>query len=236
MCQDLHTIKMFNDEPYYRRKEGSESLYGLDIGKGNDSDIPPNYCYPDFDFTFFWKLNDVLHYFKYIWKNGQAIPMALSDPSETDNKGVDDHKISRNNRVKFQSVVWIDNRNNGNEKFAQKLRDIDLDVQFCETFRDGIEHIQRIMFKIKSCQIICRGYYADEKRNPLNLLAFLNEHSLYDISVIVFTKDEPGLMYNLKKQAPSMEIFDWQQRLHITSNPDELFRKIKEKAEDEFID
>ncbi|CAF1245666.1 unnamed protein product [Rotaria sp. Silwood1] len=92
-------------------------------------------------------------------------------------------------------------------------------------------YLQKTMEKIKSSsspfQIICRGYYKSEDKNPLNLLFFLDRSHLKWVPVIVFTQDKEGLMYHLQNQAPSMSIQDWKDRLYIVNNSTDLIAKVK---------
>ncbi|CAF4412295.1 unnamed protein product [Rotaria magnacalcarata] len=108
----------------------------------------------------------------------------------------------------------------------------DIKFDFYETLSSAEEHVLRLKHKIKSSsnfQIICRGYYRDENKNPLDLLKFLNANELSHVPVVVFTKDKNGLISHLEKQAPSMDIRDWDHRLFITSSSQELITKVKEK-------
>ena len=78
-------------------------------------------------------------------------------------------------------------------------------------------------------QIICRGYYRDENKNPLNLLDLLDELDIRKVPVLVYTQDKSGLQKHLENQAPSMGIRNWKQRLFITNDEQELINKLKEK-------
>jgi hypothetical protein len=112
----------------------------------------------------------------------------------------------------------------------QLTSDTDVKIDFCETLSEAENYILKHVDKTKSStfQIICRGYYKHENKNPLNLLHFLNNHALYHIPVLVFTKDKSGLLTHLQHQAPSMGINDWQQRLFITKSSEKLVKKSKE--------
>ncbi|CAF4977297.1 unnamed protein product, partial [Rotaria sp. Silwood1] len=105
------------------------------------------------------------------------------------------------------------------------------DYGFQEPVVYAEDYLSRKKDEIKSSsklQIICRGFYKDENKNPLNLLFLLNQHRLKHVPVLVFTQDKAGLQHHLQNQAPSMDLNDWKQRLFITSSSEELLTKIKQ--------
>src|SRR6185437_9760854 len=129
-------------------------------------------------------------------------------------------------------IFWIDKKSEENIQVMNQLtNDKGLQIDFSETFSMAKDHLQRHIQKIKSSsskfQIICRGYYRNEDKNPLDLLRFLNNHQLEQIPVIVFTQDKQGLQNHLQSQASTMGIYDWRDRLYITEYSKELITKIK---------
>ena len=141
-------------------------------------------------------------------------------------------RVTRGNSTGKSYILWIDQKSEENARIAEQLTsDQGIQVDFAETFSRGLNHLQQHRDKIKSpsstFQVICRGYYRSENKNPMDLLAFLNHHHLKHIRVIVFTQDEHGLQGHLKQQGPSMNIHDWRDRLYITNDSRNLVTKCK---------
>ncbi|CAF4520062.1 unnamed protein product [Rotaria socialis] len=233
MCTDLHCIKLIHDEPGRRETTNVVNPYVWNVDKDKSYYIPPNYTYPNFDYTFFWKLNDNFNYFNSIWIGGHAVPFVWGKP-QTDHSNYPDRTIvAPTTEAQMLFVLWIDKKNIENTHIVNKLTsEKNVTVDFRETYSSGEAHISTIKNKIKSPStflIICRGHYKDENKNPLNLLRFLNYNSLRHVPVIVFTQDKNGLQNHFHNQASSMDTRDWQQRLFITSSSDELIMEVKKR-------
>ncbi|CAF1930612.1 unnamed protein product [Rotaria magnacalcarata] len=233
LCSDIHCIRLIEDEPGRRRDTDIVNPYDWNVHKDKSNPIPPNYIYPNFDYTFFWKLNDQFNYFKNIYNGGTIVPFVWGQSYTDHNNHHANHIVTPNNEVPTIFVVWIDKITNANMSIVKTMTSgNDIKFDFYETLSSAEEHVLRLKHKIKSSsnfQIICRGYYRDENKNPLDLLKFLNANELSHVPVVVFTKDKNGLISHLEKQAPSMDIRDWDHRLFITSSSQELITKVKEK-------
>ena len=130
-------------------------------------------------------------------------------------------------------ILWMDSEK---EEIAQMTKHLGNDPRvrlvFQETFALSTDYLLKNLEKIKSLpkssifQIICRGYYASEKKNAIDLLTFLNHHQLEYIPIVVITGDKPGVLDHFKHQAPSMGIHDWRSRIYVTNNSSDLITKI----------
>ncbi|CAF3912106.1 unnamed protein product, partial [Rotaria magnacalcarata] len=233
MCSDLHSIRLIHDEPGRREITNIVNPYNWNVDKDKSYYIPPNYTYPDFNYTFFWNLNDNFNYFNSIWKDGRVVPLVWGT-SQTDQSNSSDRTIvTPTAEAQMLFVLWIDKESIENTHFVSKLTsEKDVRVDFRETYSSGEAYISAIKNKIKSPSsflIICRGYYREENKNPLNLLRFLNYNNLRHVPVIVFTQDKNGLLSHFHNQASSMDTRDWQQRLFITSSSAELITEVKKR-------
>ncbi|CAF3675368.1 unnamed protein product [Rotaria socialis] len=233
LCQDLHTIQLVDNDSTRRTTTDVVNPYDWNDDKNKPYYIPPNYPYQDFDFTFFWKLNDTFDYFSNLWNQGKTPPPVKDSLPTDDVIRPDRTPVLPKNEVQMSFILWIDKHNSENTHIEQRLTiDRDVKVDFCETYSKGEAHISRLRERIRSSstfQVICRGYYRDENKNPLNLLQFLNNNGLSHIPVSVFTQDKSGLMNHLQRQGPAIGIYDWQQRLFITSSSEELITNINDK-------
>ena len=140
--------------------------------------------------------------------------------------------VPRGSSASKSYVLWIDKKSEENANMAKQLTsDQRIQVDFVETFSSAQTHLRRHLDKIRSpsstFQVICRGYYKSENKNPMDLLAFLNQNRLKHIPVLVFTQDEHGLRGHLKNQAASMNIYDWTDRLYISNDPRNIIVKCK---------
>ncbi|CAF3819465.1 unnamed protein product [Rotaria magnacalcarata] len=229
LCQDLHTIQLVDNGTARLRTTDVVNPYNWSDHKHKPYYIPPNYPYQDFDFTFFWKLNDTFNYFANMWSQETTVPPVWGPLPTDDIVRSDRTPVLPKNEVQMSFILWIDKHNIANTHIEQRLTiDRDVKVDFCETYTRGEAHISRLRERIRSSstfQIICRGYYKEENKNPLNLLQFLNSNGLSHIPVIVFTQDKSSLTNHLERQAPVMGLHDWQQRLFITNSSEELTAK-----------
>jgi hypothetical protein len=239
-CSDLHCIQLVTDDSRRQRDEHNQrdnniqNPYNWNAHKDKKYYVPANYPYQDFHYTFFWKNNDMFNYFNSIWQNGQVIPYewkkAYVQPNVYNNYkmagGTDDDDSPR------WFILWIDKKTDDNSNVVKQIiREKDVKFDFCETLSEAENHIMRHVDQIRSSstfQIICRGYYKQENKNPLNLLQFLNNQGLHRVPVLVFTQDKSGLLTHLQRDAPSMGINDWQQRLFITNTSEKIVNKCKE--------
>ena len=113
---------------------------------------------------------------------------------------------------------------------ADRLKqNTNINVNFYETYAKGEKYILKHLDKVKSMKqfiIICRGYYAKENKNPLNLIQLLLANNLQHIYVFVFTKHKQGVKYHIEKQATTSELAECQQRLYIADDTSELIARI----------
>ncbi|CAF1252449.1 unnamed protein product [Rotaria sp. Silwood1] len=145
-------------------------------------------------------------------------------------------RIPQINNSSKSFILWIDKKNADNSDVANQLiSDGKIHVDFRDTFAMAQDHIRQILNKIRSpstaFQIVCRGYYKQENKNPFDLLLFLNKNNLKHIRVLVFTNDKQGLINHLEYQAPSVGLLDWKDRLYITSDSKKLITKCRSNIE-----
>lgn len=230
-CTDLHAIKIVADDSHHRKDEHISSSYNWNTDKDKKNVIPLDCAEKDFHYKSFWKVHDIFNYFNTIWKDGKALPFSWKKAESEDSEDKHQKIVSAKNESPMWFILWIDKKSEDNINAVKQLTsDTDVKIDFCETLSETENYILKHVDKTKSStfQIICRGYYKHENKNPLNLLHFLNNHALYHIPVLVFTKDKSGLLTHLQHQAPSMGINDWQQRLFITKSSEKLVKKSKE--------
>ncbi|CAF2074110.1 unnamed protein product [Rotaria magnacalcarata] len=140
------------------------------------------------------------------------------------------HTIRQESIVSKPYILWIDTKDNENATIANHLEsDGHIHIDFFNTFSSLQDYLRKNMRQIKSSpfQIISRGYYKNEDKNPMDLLLFLNQNDLKHVPVIVFTKDKSGLEAHLAPQGSSKGVYDWKDRLCIITNPQLLIAKCK---------
>ncbi|CAF1394186.1 unnamed protein product [Didymodactylos carnosus] len=149
-------------------------------------------------------------------------------------------KVPPNSDLSY--ILWMDNDKADIAQITKHLTsDPSVHVNFQETFDLATKYLLQHMDKIKSLpqstifQIICRGYYKSEDKNPLNLLLFLDHYQLKNVPIIVFTQDKPGVLNSFEREAPSMGIHDWKYRLYVTDNSADLITKINANASNKSV-
>ena len=238
-CLDLHAIKLITDGPRLpdNKRDQIPNPYNWNVHKNTPYFVPPNYHYPYFDNTWFWKMKDLQNFFNPQWMNFQFGKGGSKGDSsnfviEQRGRGAEGRgQVEKPEDKKF-SILWIDENNEGNQHFAKKFHlSNEVSVQFFKTYADGTDYLKENQEKIRSSPskylLICRGYYKSEDKNPLNLLSFLDYCGLRTVPILVFTQDKSGLVTHLEAQAPSMRAFDWKERLNIVNNAEDFISKVK---------
>ncbi|CAF3509485.1 unnamed protein product [Rotaria socialis] len=233
LCHDLHCIRLVEDTQDRRRTTNIVNPYDWNVDKNKKYYIPSDYTFPDFDFTFFWKVNDHFNYFKNISTDGEMVPFIWAQSNVDSDKHRSHKRETTRDEERAVFVLWIDKKSTENTHVMEKFTSgTNITVDFRETYSSAEAHLSKIKDRIQSSSnflIICRGFYKYENKNPLNLLRFLNDNGLDYVPVIVFTQDKDGLLHHFKSQASSIGVRDWEHRLFITSSSEELITKIKEK-------
>ncbi|CAF1229595.1 unnamed protein product [Adineta ricciae] len=235
-CQDLHAIKIVENGQYKHNDIDILNPYHWSIDSNKKFFIPTDYLHHDIGYKFFWKLDDTFNYFNSVWNNTQLenfqwnkiFPKTHSQPK----------KLAIQNAQTKSFVLWIDKKTHEQAQIEQKMDNQHIHFNFCETMSKAEHHLLTHAKKIKtssSFQIICRGYYKDENKNPLDLLKFLHHHHLHRVPVTVFTQDIDGLKMHLQHQASSMDVHDWKRWLFITNSSQELINHMKQNIT-EYID
>ncbi|CAF4984596.1 unnamed protein product [Rotaria sp. Silwood1] len=221
LCLDAHTVKIVTEASRHRIQPNTtiHNPYDWNVDKDKAYYIPPDYAFDSFDHTFFWKSHETFNYMDSIWQQGYVVPFE----SNASTKEIDNDQ---------PSILWIDRKSSDNSKIEERLKHKqNVTIDYCETFSQGKNHLLTHRDKIKLSsrfQIISRGYYTDEDKNPLNLLQLLNDLQLSHVPVLVFTGNKINAENKLQNQALSMNIYDWQERLFITDKSEELVKKIKD--------
>lgn len=236
VCFDLHAIKMVEDDVDRRGRTNVVNTYDWNAHKDKDFYIPPKYYYPDFDYTFFWKLNDNFNYFENIYTNGQVVPFVWKPRESVVRRNDSRASVSSLHEDKRLFILWIDKKSSHITQIEQQLaRDRDVKIDFGDTYAQAEEYLiinkNKINKQSTNFLIICRGYYPDVNKNALDLLEFLDRHGLGHIPVIVFTRNKSELMDRLERQASSMRVQNWQERLLITNSAEALVKRLKEKTD-----
>ncbi|CAF1381643.1 unnamed protein product [Didymodactylos carnosus] len=123
-------------------------------------------------------------------------------------------------------ILWVDSESK--DPLCRHLKaESGVTIAFCETYAMAEEYLSKNIQYIKNCrpfQIICRGYYQSENRNPLNILDLINNNEIsYSTSIVVYTRDKSGVERWLA-QSPTQA---WRQRLFITDDGEQAFNYIK---------
>lgn len=231
-CQDAHAVRLVADDVSRHRDKSIQNTFDWNTDKDKKRFIPSDYPYEDFDYRFFWKKNDNFNYFNNIWVNGRVVPFVwkMSQPEASSNR--DQKSIVSTNESSACFILWIDRMTDDNRRVVSQLSAEynNVKVDFRDTLSEAQNYILQNVHNIRSSstfQIICRGYYKHENKNPLNLLQFLDNHGLSHVSVIVFTEDKAGVEHHFQNQAPSMNIRDWEERITLTSTSESLVKRIK---------
>ena len=216
-CRDLHAIKVVTSSQQVDRQQHLfDNRYVWNDQNRHNNIIPHNYPHQYFPPEFFWQYNDLFNYYQQLYHNGQVVPFVWTmGSSEDSNK-------------KF--ILWIDTKDGGNDLIATKLSsEKSIEIEFCKTMQKAEDYLLENKDSLEareSYQIISRGFYKDENKNPLNLLDFLSAKRMHKAQVFVFTQDREGVEQHLEKQAPSFHISDWKEKLIICEDPDELIGKL----------
>ena len=141
-------------------------------------------------------------------------------------------RVSRDERRKEKlRVLWIDRRTNENDQLAKAMtKRFDLRLDFAETFADAEKYLQENKESLRSSfrfVIICRGYFPEEKKNPMDLHETLLRLKLGRIPILVYTNDVTGLKQHLDQQSKAMKFARWKDRFEMTNDRDQLVSKVK---------
>ncbi|CAF1245421.1 unnamed protein product [Rotaria sp. Silwood1] len=223
-----YTYQPYEYQPYEYQPYG----YEINRYKNDSINILPSYYDGYYDATYFWNIDNSNYYHNINWIITSMSSYTKFAGSSKNTSGIHIERISKNTTPTNSYILWIDKKTEDNSLVMKQLiNEQPVHIEFCETYSMAENYLQKTMEKIKSSsspfQIICRGYYKSEDKNPLNLLFFLDRSHLKWVPVIVFTQDKEGLMYHLQNQAPSMSIPDWKDRLYIVNNSTDLIAKVK---------
>ncbi|CAF0766498.1 unnamed protein product [Didymodactylos carnosus] len=123
-------------------------------------------------------------------------------------------------------ILWIDNESE--DPLCRHLKaESGVNIAFCETIAMAEEYLSKNIQYIKNCrsfQIVCRGYYKSENKNPLNILHLVDKNRIScSTPILVYTRDKSGVEKWLA-QSPTQA---WRQRLFITDSAEAAFNHIK---------
>ncbi|CAF1092819.1 unnamed protein product [Adineta steineri] len=230
-CVDLHAVKLIADGSCRRQKdkESWEKKHSIDHATiPVSSDIWDDVV----DYERFWNFDDPFEYINKKWHD-TLVPHFHHDVAHPKHFSSYHSKIiSRKNNYPMRYILWIDKQNADADAIVSHLtHDNSLQIDFYDSLSAAEKHLLNYINQIRSSstfQIICHGHYEQEKKNPLNLLEFLNHHGLQHIPVLAFTRNTSALQHRLQMNAPSMGIHDWTQRLTIIDRSEDLTRKCKE--------
>ena len=229
-CQDLHAIKLITDEPVVdHRRDQVPNPYNWDTHKNIQYFVPSNYHYNYFNNTWFWKTNATQYYYG---SNAAAASNKKSSWVIKKTSGREENQSRQPQEPEIFSILWIDENSEENSHLAKKFHmGTKAEIQFFKRFADGLAYLQQHKDSIRSSPskylLICRGYYRNENKNPLDLLQNLDRYQLSNVPIIVFTQDKSGLLGHLYQQAASLGIDDWEERLQITNDAGEFASIVK---------
>lgn len=141
-------------------------------------------------------------------------------------------RVSRDERRKEKlRVLWIHQRTNENDQLAKTMaKRFDLRLDFAEKFGDAEKYLQANKDAIRSSfrfVIISRGYFSEEKKNPMDLHELLLRLKLGRIPIVIYTSDLTGLKRHFDQQSKAMKFPRWKDRFEMTNDQDELVAKVK---------
>ena len=136
-------------------------------------------------------------------------------------------------------ILWIDYEKPEIADMTKHLgSDPRVHITLQPVFALAVDYLSQNKDRIRSLpqssifQIICRGYYASENKNAMDLLPFLEHYQLKDVPIIVITGNKSAVLDHFKRQALSMGNQDWKSRIHVTSYHAELITKINSNLVD----
>ena len=163
----------------------------------------------------FWQPNDPHDYYNSIWHDKTV--------DAGNSKG----------ELPMTYILWVDYEKPAIAPMTSHLSsDPRVHITFQPTFTQATEYILLNIEKIKALpqssvfQIICRGYYASEDKNPFDLLPFLTRHKLEYVPIIVITSDKKGVLDHFTYQGAVMGIQHWKNRIYVTNYHAELITRI----------
>lgn len=228
LCFDLHVIRVVSDgsQQHPQNNAAYNNSYNWNIHKNINYVVPEDYPYDYFDSKFFWILKETFNYMNSLWLNGEAVPHEWNQVPK------DNQKKINNNNDNSSSILWIDKSDGEISQIEIKLKkDHNISIDFVETFAEAEKYIFKSKKKVESSssvfQIVCRGYYRDEDKNPLDILKLLDFLEWRHVPVLVFTSNKVNLRNHLETQAPSMNIRGWTNRLFITTTSMHLLNRIE---------
>jgi hypothetical protein len=138
-------------------------------------------------------------------------------------------------------ILWMDDNKTEIARITKHLgNDPRVHITFEETFTLGANYLSLNIDKIKSLpqsslfQIVCRGYYASESKNAMDLLPLLAHHKLEHVPIVVITGDKAGVLKHFIPHALSMGIKDLKSRIYVTDNSADLITKINTNLVDNY--
>ncbi|CAF3410998.1 unnamed protein product [Rotaria socialis] len=212
-CFDMYTIKTISGNSPRSDKATRYVSHGTDVSNTN---ILVN-DFPDAtDMKLFWNTKNTT-----TWTSESYHKVAHSSIKQSS-----EAIITGNSRV-----LWIDRESEENNRLMKKISiEACTAVEFCERFSSLEQYLQQHSQEASSSssafQIICRGYYKNEDKNPLDVLLLLDRYELGHVPVTVFTQDKEGLMNHLRNEAFSKGISAWKDRLHVARYGTDLINRI----------
>ena len=128
-------------------------------------------------------------------------------------------------------ILWMDDETSEHRGYVDELKTIEknFDVHFSSSYAQGekylLEHKNEIQVSHRFL-IICRGFYQNEKKNPFDLLQFLDRHELKNQPTIVFTGNKTRLTERLDNDAKANGMTFWKRCLEVTDEKNEFISKI----------
>ena len=226
-CRDLHAIKVVTQEPPRGIDGNVNNQYVWNIHTNVDNAIPKNYPYQYFPPEFFWQYQNLFNYYKHLYYNGQVVPFVFKNgPSPSENAA----KPEKITDSKKKIVLWIDTNHVGNKFIADKLSsDKSIQIEFRDTMKKAEEYLEtnkQLLQSLPSYQIISRGFYKDENKNPLDLWEFILSKRFHNAVIFVYTQDKKGVEWHLEKQASTLHISDWRKNITVCEDGSDLIQKM----------
>lgn len=180
---------------------------------------------------------DTVNKVRWFWDEGNVSsyrnrPIPSRNPSKN-SPAIEKHSrfVYYKERSEDFLILWIDENNQEHEGYVKKFEKFGrIHVDFKETYDDAVHYLVNNRVKIQSYRgflIICRGYYRNENKNPLDLLKYLDQHGFCNQPIVVFTTRKMNLIKRFDEEAKQKGLREWRHAIEITIDDSDLIPRVK---------
>lgn len=128
-------------------------------------------------------------------------------------------------------IVWIDRRTNENSHLANLIdQQFDVKWNFIEKYSLGEKFLFENKENLRSTfrfLIICRGFYSDENKSPIDLHFYLLQLKLGRLPILIYTTNKTTLNQHFDKQSNERNLSQWKNRFEIVDDQRDFLSKVK---------